>query len=53
METTNIVDFARRNEMMEALTDLLRTGAQQSIATAVEVALAGYLSQLERLHRAL
>jgi len=27
METTNIVDFARRDGMTDALTDLLRTGA--------------------------
>ena len=37
METTNIVDFARRDGMTDALTDLLRTGAQQLIATAVAV----------------
>ena len=45
METTNIVDFARRDRVTEALTDLLRTGAQQLIATAVEAELAGYLAQ--------
>ena len=39
METTNIVDFARRDEITYALTDLLRTGAQQLIATAVEAEL--------------
>ena len=33
METTNIVDFARRDGMTDALTDLLRTGAQELIAT--------------------
>lgn len=27
MQTTNIVDFARRDGMTDALTDLLRTGA--------------------------
>ena len=43
METTNIVDLARREEMTDALTDLLRTGAQQLIATAVEAELAGDL----------
>jgi putative transposase len=42
METTNIVDFARRNGMSDALTYLLRTGAQQLIATAVEAELAIY-----------
>jgi putative transposase len=31
METTNIVDFARRDGITDALTDLLRTGAQQLI----------------------
>ena len=39
METTNIVDFARRDGMTDALTDLLRTGAQELIATAVEAEL--------------
>jgi putative transposase len=49
METTNIVDFARRDEMTDALTDLLRTGAQQLIATAVEAELASYLAQFADL----
>ena len=39
METTNIVDFARRDRVTEALTDLLRTGAQQLTATTVEAEL--------------
>ena len=45
METTNVGDFARRDEITDALTDLLRTGAQPLIATAVEAELAGYLVQ--------
>ena len=49
MGTTNIVDFARRDEMTDALTDLLRTGAQQLIATAVEAEFAGYLAQFSGL----
>jgi transposase-like protein len=49
METTSIVDFARRDEMTDALTDLLRTGAQELIATAVKAELAGYLSQFADL----
>jgi putative transposase len=49
METTNIVDFARRDGMTDALTDLLRTGAQQLIATAVEAELAGYLAHFADL----
>jgi hypothetical protein len=49
METTYIVDFGRRNEMTDALTDLLRTGAQQLIATAVEAEIAGYLAQFSDL----
>jgi hypothetical protein len=32
METTNIVDFTRRDGMSDALTELLKTGAQQLIA---------------------
>jgi hypothetical protein len=49
METTNIVDFARRDGITDALTDLLRTGAQQLIATAVKAELAGYLAQFSDL----
>ena len=36
METTNIVDFARRDEVTDALTELIKTGAQALIASAVE-----------------
>ena len=49
MGTTNIVDFARRDEMTDALTELLKTGAQQSIATAVEAELVSYLAQFTGL----
>jgi hypothetical protein len=49
METTNIVDFARRDELTDALTDLLRAAAQQLIATAVEAELASYMSQFTDL----
>ena len=49
METTNIVDFTRRDGITDALTDLLRTGAQQLIATAVEAELASYLAQFADL----
>lgn len=45
METTNIVDFSCRNGMTDALTVLLRTGAQQLIATAVDAEFAVYLGQ--------
>ena len=45
METTSIVDFGRRDGITDALTDLLRAGAQQLISTAVEAELAGYLAQ--------
>lgn len=45
METTNIVDFGRRDGITDALTDLLRTGAQQLIATAVEAELENHLTQ--------
>ena len=45
METTNIVDFARRDKMTDALTELLRTGAQDLIAQSVEAELSGYLTQ--------
>ena len=49
METPNIVDFARRDEMTDALTELLKTGAQQLIATAVEAELVSYLAQFTGL----
>ena len=49
METTNIVDFARRDGTTDTLTDLLRTGAQPLIATAVEAELADYLAQFTDL----
>ena len=49
MEKTYIVDFARRDGITDALTGLLRTGAQQLIATAVEAELAGYLAQFTDL----
>ena len=49
METTNIVDFARRDGMSDALTELLKTGAQELIATAVEAELVSYLAQFTGL----
>ena len=49
METTNIVDLARPDEMTDALTELLRTGAQKLIATAVEAEFASYLGTVFRL----
>ena len=45
METSSIVDFSRRDGITDALTDLLKAGAQQLIATAVEAELESYLSQ--------
>jgi len=45
METNNIVDFASRGRITDALTDLLRTGAQQLIATAVEAELENFMAQ--------
>ena len=45
MEMSNIVDFSSRDEISDALTDLLRTGAQQLIASAVEAELEGFLRQ--------
>jgi putative transposase len=39
METTNIVDLTSRDRITDALADLLRTGAQNFIATAVEAEL--------------
>ena len=49
METTNIVDFARRDGMTDALTELLKTGAQALIASAVETELASYMAQFSEL----
>ena len=45
METSNIVDFASRDAPCDALTDLLRAGAQQLIASAVEAELESFLAQ--------
>lgn len=45
MDTSNIVDFASRGGISDGLTDLLRTGAQQLIASAVEAELEGFLAQ--------
>ena len=45
MDTNNIVDFASRDGISDALTDLLRTGAQQLITSAVEAELESFLAQ--------
>ena len=45
MGTTNIVDFARRDEMTDALMVSLKTGAQQLIASTVEAEIICYLAQ--------
>jgi len=45
MDTNNIVGFASRDGITDGLTDLLRTGAQQLIATAVEAELESFLAQ--------
>ena len=45
MDTNNIVDFSSRDQITDALTDLLRTEAQKLIATAVEAELALFLEQ--------
>ena len=45
METDNIVDFSGRDGISDALTDLLRIGAQQLLASAVEAELEGFLAQ--------
>jgi len=45
MDTSNIVDFASRDGISDGLTDLLRTGAQQLIAAAIEAELEIFLSQ--------
>jgi putative transposase len=48
MEMSNIVDFSSRDEISDVLTDLLRTGAQQLIASAVEAELEGFLRQFSQ-----
>ena len=45
MDMNNIVDISTRDAPADALTDLLRTGAQRLIATAVEAELESFLSQ--------
>jgi len=49
MEMTNIVDLTRRDKMTDALTELLRTGAQDLIAKAVEAELSGYMAQFSEM----
>lgn len=49
METPNSVDFARREEMTDALTELLRTGAQDLIAQAVEAVFSGHMAQFAQM----
>ena len=49
METNNIVDFSSRDGISDALMDLLRTGAQQLIATAVEAELESFLAQFSTM----
>jgi len=45
METTDIYDFALRDGITDAQTDLLRSGAQQLIATSVQAELEGFMAQ--------
>jgi len=45
MDTNDIVDFGSRDGISDGLTDLLRTGVQQLIATEVEVELESFLAQ--------
>jgi len=49
VETTNIVDFCASRRDDGRTDGLLRTGAQQLIATAVEAEFAGYLAAICRL----
>ena len=50
METDNIVDFTSRDGISDALTDLLKTGAQQLIASAVEAELEVFLAGFATAH---
>jgi len=45
MDTSNIVDFNSRDSISDTLTELLRSGAQKLIASAVEAELEGFLMQ--------
>ena len=45
MDTSNIVDFDSREGISDTLTELLRSGAQKLIASAVEAELEGFLIQ--------
>ena len=47
METTDIADFARRDGITDALTELLKTGAQQLVATAVQAELECFMAHFE------
>ena len=50
METTDSVDFDRQDGITDALTDFLRTGAQQLIEATVKAELNCYLAQFSDLH---
>lgn len=50
METSNIIDFAGRDAISDTLTELLRTGAQQLIACAVEAELQEFMSLYSDTH---
>jgi putative transposase len=49
MDTKKIVNFAGQDAISDALTDLLKIGAQQLIATAVEAELESFLAQFSIL----
>ncbi|MBT3725852.1 MAG: IS256 family transposase, partial [Gammaproteobacteria bacterium] len=45
MSKNNVVDINNRDTITDALTDLLKTGAQQLIQQAVQVELAEFMEQ--------
>jgi len=50
MDTNNILGFAGRDAISDALTDLLKTGAQQLIMNAVEAELETFLAPYADRH---
>ncbi len=45
MSNNNVVELNNRDTITDALTDMLRTGAQQLIQQAVQVELADFMQQ--------
>ncbi len=45
MSNNNVIEISDRDTITDALTDMLKTGAQQLIQQAVQVELVGFMEQ--------